>query len=582
VHTFLELGPDATLTALHQQTLSDVVAVPTLHRKRPHQYTLLAAAASVGGRPADAGAHLDLPTYPFQHTRHWLVTGATARPTDLGLRPSTHPLLGGRLDLASDARTLLTGRLSSATHPWLVDHTIADRCLLPATALVDMALHAGLAGGHPYLDELTLHSPLALPADGAVEVQVVLAEPTDGQRVVEVHSRPAGETDAAWTMNASGRLTTIAAGVAEWPTAWPPDGAEPLDVAGLYDELAELGYRYGPAFQGLRRAWHSGDDLYAEVTLPEGVRADVDRFGVHPALLDAALHVLGVSDDVRDGVWLPFVWSGVRLHATGATSLRVRLSRTAADRAELAVHDPAGQPVLTARSLVLREIPRQAGGPAAPRLDPQWLLHLDWPVLAGVEAAVEQPGALDFAALGADEAAADLLRRILPAARVADSVETVRAIGAEAVVVPCWAPGGEDEDAGLLGTTHGLTESLLLRLQEWLAEEALADSRLVVLTRGAVSTGVDDRISDLAGAACWGLVRSSQTEHPDRIIIVDLDATGTDDVSELLTRAVGCGEPQLAIRDGRLHAPRLQPAHQTAGLPLPDSDTWRLETTSGG
>ncbi|WP_091193187.1 type I polyketide synthase [Micromonospora narathiwatensis] len=588
VRTFVELGPDGTLTALHQQTLNDVVAVPTLHRKRPHQHTLLAAAAIVGGRPADAGAHLDLPTYPFQHTRHWLVTGggAAARPGDLGLRPSTHPLLGGRLDLATDARTVLTGRLSPGTHPWLVDHTIADRCLLPATALIDMTLHAGLAGGHPYLEELTLHSPLELPADGAVEVQVVLAEPTDGQRAVEVHSRPAGETDAAWTMNAAGRLTTATAtGAADRPTAWPPAGAVPLDVAGLYDELAGLGYQYGPAFQGLRRAWRSGDDLYAEVTLPEGVRADVDRFGVHPALLDAALHVLGVTDDVRDGVWLPFVWSGVRLYATGATSLRVRLSRAASDRAELAVHDPAGQPVLEARSLVLREIPRRAGGPAAPRLDPQWLLHVDWPVLPGVETAGEPPETIGLAAIGVDETTAGLLRRTLPAARIADSVRSVRAVGAEAVVVPCWTPGGEAEpaaDGDVPGATHRLTESLLRVLQEWLAEESLADSRLVVLTRGAVSTGVDDRISDLAGAACWGLVRSSQTEHPDRITIVDLDATAVDDVSELLTRAVGCGEPQLAIRDGRLHVPRLQPAHTTAGLPLPDSDTWRLETTSGG
>ncbi|MFG2052916.1 SDR family NAD(P)-dependent oxidoreductase [Micromonospora sp. NPDC048930] len=583
VRTFLELGPDATLTALHQQTLSDVVAVPTLHRKRPHQHTLLAAAATVGGRPAGGHPHLDLPTYPFQHTRHWLVSGPAARPTDLGLRPSTHPLLGGRLDLATDARTVLTGRLSRGTHPWLVDHTIADRCLLPATALVDMVLHAGAAGGHPYLDELTLHSPLALPADGAVEVQVVLVEPADGRRAVEVHSRPAGDTDAAWTMNAAGGLTTTtAAGPAGWPAAWPPADAAPLDVTGLYDELAELGYRYGPAFQGLRRAWRAGDDLYAEVTLPEGVRADVDRFGVHPALLDAALHVLGVTDDVRDGVWLPFVWSGVRLHATGATSVRVRLSRTAPDRAELAVHDPAGQPVLAARSLVLREMPRAATGPAAPRVDPQWLLHVDWPVLAGVEAA-DGADPESFAVLGAD--AADLLRRAVPAVRVADSLAAVRAIGADAVVVPCWTAGGEHgraADADVPGATHRLTESLLLRLQEWLADEELAGTRLVVLTRGAVSTGVDDRIGDLAGAACWGLVRSSQTEHPDRITIVDLDPTGTDDLTGLLARAVRCGEPQLAIRDGALHVPRLAPAHATAGLPLPDNDTWRLETTSGG
>ncbi|RNL83918.1 type I polyketide synthase, partial [Micromonospora solifontis] len=543
VRTFVELGPDATLTALHQQTLTDVVALPALHRERPHQQTLLATAAAAGGRPADTGVHLDLPTYPFQHTRHWLVTGVAARPADLGLRPSAHPLLGGRLDLATDARTILTGRLSRATHPWLVDHTIAGRCLLPATALVDMVLHAGATGGHPYLDELTLHSPLALAADGAVEVQVVLAEPTDGHRTVEVHSRPAGEADAPWTRNAAGRLTTTgAADAAEWPAAWPPAGAVPLDVAGLYDELAGLGYRYGPAFQGLRRAWRSGDDLYAEVTLPEAARADVDRFGVHPALLDAALHVLGVTADVRDGVWLPFVWSGVRLHATGATSLRVRLSRSVPDRAELAVYDPAGQPVLAARSLVLREIPRADAGRTAPRLDPQWLLHLDWPVLAGAEAAVDADGREDvrFAAFAVDEAG--LLRRAVPAAPVVAGPGAVRAAGADAVLLPCWTTGGADgqaADVDVPGATHRLTESLLSRLREWLADEGLAGTRLVVLTRGAVSTGVDDRVTDLAGAACWGLVRSSQTEHPDRITIVDLDPTDPGDLTEPLVRAVG-------------------------------------------
>ncbi|MFI7578773.1 polyketide synthase dehydratase domain-containing protein, partial [Micromonospora sp. NPDC049497] len=335
------------------------------------------------------------------------------------------------------------------------------------------------------------------------------------------------------------------------------------------------------------RAWRAGDDLYAEVALPEPVRGDVDGYGVHPALLDAALHVLGMTDDVRDGVWLPFVWSGVRLHATGATSLRVRLSRAAPDRAELVVHDPAGQPVLTARSLVLREIPRQVTGPAAPRVDPQWLLHVDWPVLADGRAAVDADDreTIRFAALGVDGAAADLLRRTVPSAPVADAPETVHAVGADAVVVPCWTTGGADghrADDDVPEATHRLTESLLRLLQGWLAEESLPDTRLVVLTRGAVSTGVDDRVTDLAGAACWGLVRSSQTEHPDRITIVDLDPAATDDATELLARAVAGGEPQLAIRDGALHVPRLAPAHRSANLPLPESDTWRLETTSGG
>ena len=42
-------------------------------------------------------------------------------------------------------------------------------------------------------------------------------------------------------------------------------------------------------------------------------------------------------------------------------------------------------------------------------------------------------------------------------------------------------------------------------------------------TRGAMGLAGED-VTDLAGAAVWGLVRSAQTEHPGRIVLVDSDA----------------------------------------------------------
>ncbi|WP_324617633.1 polyketide synthase dehydratase domain-containing protein, partial [Streptomyces sp. NRRL F-5053] len=69
---------------------------------------------------------------------------------------------------------------------------------------------------------------------------------------------------------------------------WPPRGAEPVDVSDCYERLAEAGFGYGPVFQGLRSAWRRGEDVFAEVALPEGVEGE--RFGLHPALFDAALH----------------------------------------------------------------------------------------------------------------------------------------------------------------------------------------------------------------------------------------------------------------------------------------------------
>ncbi|WP_398878585.1 polyketide synthase dehydratase domain-containing protein, partial [Streptomyces prunicolor] len=71
---------------------------------------------------------------------------------------------------------------------------------------------------------------------------------------------------------------------------WPPEGAVAVPVDGLYERLAEAGYEYGPVFQGLRSAWRDGELVYAEVVLPDEPVGSAQGFGIHPALLDAALH----------------------------------------------------------------------------------------------------------------------------------------------------------------------------------------------------------------------------------------------------------------------------------------------------
>ena len=110
------------------------------------------------------------------------------------------------------------------------------------------------------------------------------------------------------------------------PENWPPHGAEPIDVSAFYTRLSDQGYGYGPTFQGLRSAWRLGGDVYAEVALPEGSHAE--DFGLHPALLDAVLHAIGLlggDPTGEDPVRLPFSWSDVALHAVGATRVRARI-----------------------------------------------------------------------------------------------------------------------------------------------------------------------------------------------------------------------------------------------------------------
>ncbi|MEE2048186.1 polyketide synthase dehydratase domain-containing protein, partial [Nocardiopsis tropica] len=245
-----------------------------------------------------------------------------------GLEPEQHPLLGAALSLADTGSTLFTGRVSRTTHPWLLDHAAGDSVLLPGTAFLELALNAGDRLGSPHVEEIVVQAPLLLPESGAVQLQV-LVEAADGRgrRSFSVSSRPASRTpdlgDRPWTRNAAGTLTPEPDRVPDDLGSWPPPGAEPVPVGDLYTRLGDIGYDYGPAFRGLTCAWTDGDEVYAEVELPEAQRSDAERFGLHPALSAAAQHALGCAPWMpTDGVRLPFSWNGGTRHATGATSLR--------------------------------------------------------------------------------------------------------------------------------------------------------------------------------------------------------------------------------------------------------------------
>ncbi|MFE6498197.1 type I polyketide synthase, partial [Streptomyces sp. NPDC057747] len=358
VTRFLELGPDGVLSAMGQDCVTsasgsgsgsgEVTFVPALRKDREEPGSLVTALAElyVRGAGVDWSAYyagtgarrVDLPTYAFQRQWYW-----AAAPTMLlgdmigvGQHSTEHPLLGAAISLAEGDGLVLTGRLSLQSHAWLADHVVLGSVLLPGTAFVDLALYAGERVGCGGLEELTLEAPLVLPERGGVSVQLsVAAAGADGRRVVSVHSRPADDAEGEWVCHARGVLSVeaeVGAGAAgEGLEVWPPHDAVAVDVEGFYEGLAGLGYGYGPVFQGLRSVWKRDDAVFAEVSLPEG--GDVDGFGVHPALLDAALHAMGLtSGDGGTGEGgspgLPFAWSGVSLSAVGARVLRVRIVRS--------------------------------------------------------------------------------------------------------------------------------------------------------------------------------------------------------------------------------------------------------------
>ncbi|MEU8386218.1 polyketide synthase dehydratase domain-containing protein, partial [Streptosporangium sp. NPDC048865] len=512
---FLEIGPDAALTAMVRQhdLGEDVVAISALDRGHDDVFALwsFVARAFVAGVAWDWRALLGagggavtvpLPTYPFHRERLWLLPPAEdGTAAGIGAEDPDHPLLTASITVPDGAQTLYTGVLSQRRQPWLADHALAGTPVLPATALVDLLGWLADRHGMAAVRELTLHAPVTIGAEEETHLRVTVADDA-----VRVHARPGrGPVDGEWTLHAEAVL-----GAAVPATGWsghrPPE-ARPVDVTGIYETFAGRGYDYGPAFQGLRALWTAGDELHAEV--------DTGNELV-PGLLDAALHawIAGAGEAAEGGVRVPHTWRDVRVHGVPRGPLRVRIRHTGEGTFALdAVRADGGaaRPVLSAGEIRVRRVEERAllrgGGIPARPYELAWIpAHLAGPAPAA-EAGSGGPGE--------------------------DVIVLVRGDGPD-LPFPTVSYGdgpdgtdGPDPAAAVRACLLAVRESILT-----LPERA----HLVVVTRGAVAVDGDDRLPGLAEAPLWGLVRAARQEYPGRISVVDVD--GHAESSALLPRAV--------------------------------------------
>ncbi|UOZ02754.1 type I polyketide synthase [Amycolatopsis sp. WQ 127309] len=540
---FVEVSPHPVLTTSVQDVLDGHDGVPavvtgSLRRDDGGLTRLLTGAAGLfvrgvavdwpGCFAGNGARRVELPTYAFQRERYWLdVPPVSGDVSGAGLRSPEHPLLGARTGLAGGDGVLFTGRLSVRSHPWLADHAVSGVVLVPGTLFVELAIRGGDEAGCPVVEELIIEAPLVLPGTDAVALQVVVGDPDGtGRRSVSVYSRDDAQDDGAWTRHAAGTLTATEPAAGFELAEWPPADAEPVDVTGFYDSLAEAGYEYGPAFRGLGKVWTRGADVYAEITAPpETTKAA--GFGIHPALLDAALHSMNftsLAETVAGRTLLPFAWNDVTLYASGATTLRVRATHLGADTVSLAVADQTGAPVAAIGSLTLRPVATGPVTTASNSLLANSLFRVDW-TAAGL-AAPPDTGETTW-----------------------DVVEV---------------PAGPGDPAAARAAAGQVLEAV----RTWLAQDQPETARLVVVTRHAVAVPGPDEAGDPAAAAVWGLVRSAQSENPDRIVVLDLD---DDERSRAAVPAVvASGEPQAAIRAGVVSVPRLARtvAGEQRGTPL--------------
>ncbi|WP_425274909.1 SDR family NAD(P)-dependent oxidoreductase, partial [Streptomyces flavovariabilis] len=574
VRTFVELGPDGVLSAMGQDSV-DALFVPALRTDRPEAQSVTTAVAQAHVRGATVdwptffagrGAKMvDLPTYAFQHQRYWLAGGRFAGGAErAGLGSAGHPLLSTAVELPDTGGVLYTGRLSLEEQPWLADHAVLGSVLLPGAALVDLAVWAGDQSGCGRVAELTFENPLVLPARGAVQIQVVVGDADEaGRRALTVYSRPAAATGGSWTRHADGLLAPESTVPAAEVSVWPPVDAEPVPVDGLYEDLADLGLTYGPVFQGLRAAWRRGAEVFAEVALPEAMADEAARYGLHPALLDAVLHTAGLTSPAEEAgaARLPFSWAGVSLHAAGATELRVRLASVGTDVFSLAVTDPSGEAVATVDALTVRPVTAEQFDTARGTGHGGSLFRVDWtPLPMAPSAAAEGSWAvLDDSAglatlLSGEGAAVSSYRDLAELAAVDGRVPDVVVA---AVPDRSGALSGEAGGEGLPEPVHETARWTLDLVREWLSHERFSGSRLILVTRGAVAVEAGEQVPDPAAAATWGLVRSAQSEHPERFVLADLDAAPAPGTAIALAAVLAAGEPQAAVRSGAVRVPRL-------------------------
>ncbi|MFF8732863.1 SDR family NAD(P)-dependent oxidoreductase, partial [Streptomyces sp. NPDC015171] len=461
VSTFLELGPDGVLSGMVAEG-----CVPSLRRDVPENGALMNALGRMHARGVDVdwekvfsgtGARrVGLPTYAFQHERYWL------NPTSSGGDPALatgHALLDIVVGVPDTGGVVATGRLSLTAQPWLADHVVSGVVSLPSAALVELAIRAGDEVGARSLRELIIEAPVVIPEKGAVRIQVSVGEDTGGARSVSVYSRPDdAEVDMEWVRHASGQLVEHASASGADFEVWPPEGARPVDLTGFYADQATAGYAYGPLFQGLNSLWTLGEDIYAEVALPAEDTDAASGFGLHPALLDAVLHCGAFMErKAEEGeIVLPAAWNGVTLHASGATSLRVRMTPISPESVSLDLADGEGVPVASVESLVLRAVAGEqlkASGPAG-----ESLFRVEW-------SSVPVRG-------GAGDVEVEVLE-----------VPVVASVDAAAV---------RDVTAGVLAS-----------VQSFLASSC--GGWLVVVSRGAVVVAGEAGVVDPVAAAVWGL-----------------------------------------------------------------------------
>ncbi|XXZ16827.1 SDR family NAD(P)-dependent oxidoreductase [Sorangium sp. So ce315] len=586
---FVEVSPHPVLSTALQGTIEasglPAVALGSLRRDEGDLGRVLLSLGELHahgfpiawGDVLPRGKRVPLPTYAFQRERYWLASARN--PGAAGLFPARHPLLGAGSVLAESGAWLFNTRIARRAPPWIEDHVVLGRALLPGAAFFELscaAVKASHDGRSFTLAEAVVHTPLVVPERGELYMQVSVTPQEGGDALrVCVHSAPAATEleELSYTLHAEARFTRGGGEPAPPPGGkLPPEGSSPASLDGHYAAARERGLAYGARFQTLREVFLEGRGgeasvLWAKVSLDDASRAEAADYSLHPALLDGVLHALSV-EQAQEGVFLPFSLERMRLFREGASALFARVERRRGGEetlsADIVLYDEEGAPAGELLGLHLKRADEPALSLASSADRHRYVVGWQEVPPSGARLAGR------FALVGGGHPQAGAVARALEdaGARVEEISPDALAAGAlEGFdgLLRFW-PAREGGEDAVVERAHRESARALAELQSIVAW-ARPPRRLVWITQGAVAASEGEDVLALPCAPLWGLGRAARSEHPElglRLLDLGPDPVDPEALSQALAR--GDEEPELALREARLLAPRLLRAlRQRAG-----------------
>ncbi|HVH47490.1 MAG TPA: beta-ketoacyl synthase N-terminal-like domain-containing protein, partial [Labilithrix sp.] len=629
IDTFLEIGPQPILLGMGTLCVPGHGRwLPSLRKQRSEWEVLLESVAQlhVDGATIDwdgfhrpyARSRVPLPTYAWQKQRYWIDTSRSLRRSG---QETGHPLLGVRVPVAGAGRGRRRGEgaakvfetvLSTTGYPYLADHVVLDKAVVPAAAHLELARAASEVywGAGPHrVRGFVVQSPLVLSATEARRVQVVVSEEEeeeandqgDDQRLpIAVYSQPVdATTEDGWVLHARGHIQRQP--LRPVPPVVDLEALkatlhEPEDVALTYETLHDAGFHYGPAFRAMTLLLRGERSTLARVAsaLPR------DGYGIHPVLLDAGLHALvSLFRNAESRLYLPFEISDFTLWNSTGEPAWVHATTSETPRADvevvsgaLTVLDEAGQVLaeitdiklkrtdasmfqttVTRREalyqLVWREMPRRAPSSWTPR--GAWIVLTD-----GSEVGSALASRLEAAGVRCFAMRAPWSGKSAWEALLAEAIASGDAI--ESVVCFWRGRSGAPDQVGEATAVAGLeVVQSLVRTGERMEHPP----RLWWVTEGSQCVRRGER-SELATSPIWGLGRTVMQEHPELgISLVDLEPNAPDALQWVWDELGSLAEePERALRGGHLFVPRL--AKPTLGLQSPDGPNYHLRNARRG